>query len=396
MHPTLSIKATKGESLVGKNIILGVTGSIAAIETIKLARELIRRGADVYAVMSDSARKIIHPYALHYATGHEVITEITGEVEHISLENADLLLIAPCTANTISKIAQGIDDTPVTTFATVALGSNVRVMIAPAMHGSMYEHPIVKENTSKLSELGVDFVGPSRDENAAKMALIEDMILEVERALSPSILESKKILITSGATKETIDPIRVITNRSSGITGRELAKEAFRQGAEVTIVHSKKFGIHGIKEISVESTDEMIDAVLEELRDDLYDMLISAAAIMDFTVSSEVDKIKSGCDRHLTLTPTRKLIKEVREIYPNLKIIGFKAETNVSNEELIRRARDFMESLGMEMVIANDVARGGMGTVDNEVFILDHEVKHVKGLKKDIAKEIIRVVGSVG
>ena len=147
VHPTRWILNSKGKTLSGKTIVLGVTGSIAAVETVKLARELIRYGANVYAVMSDAACRIIHKDALHYATGNPVIANLTGRVEHVEFFGskgiADLFLIAPATANTVSKIAAGIDDTPVTTFATTAIGEGKKVMLVPAMHESMYRHPQV-------------------------------------------------------------------------------------------------------------------------------------------------------------------------------------------------------------------------------------------------------------
>ena len=149
-------------SLHGKTIALGITGSIAAVRCVELARELMRHGAEVHAVMTKDAQKIIHHETMRYATGKSVITEITGVVEHVEFCGiggiAHLLLIAPCTANTIGKIAHGIDDTPVTTFATTAFGSGIPIMIVPAMHESMYNHPIVIENMGKLAELGVEFL----------------------------------------------------------------------------------------------------------------------------------------------------------------------------------------------------------------------------------------------
>ena len=191
-------------SLDGKTIVLGITGSIAAVRCVELARELMRNGASVHAVMTKEAQKIIHPEAMRYATGNPVITEITGGVEHVEFcgagGKAHLLLIAPCTANTIGKIAHGIDDTPVTTFATTAFGSGIPIMIVPAMHESMYNHPIVIENTGKLTELGVEFVNPVIEEGAAKIAGKEEIVLRVERALCGKKLAGKRILITGGAT----------------------------------------------------------------------------------------------------------------------------------------------------------------------------------------------------
>ncbi|MCK5661305.1 MAG: DNA/pantothenate metabolism flavoprotein, partial [Methanosarcinales archaeon] len=178
--------------LSDKTIVLGITGSIAAVRCVELARELRRRGASVIAVMSKAATEIIHPNAMEFATGNPVITGITGRVEHVALcakadypgvVGADLLLIAPATANTIGKMAQGIDDTSVTTFATTAIGAGVPVVVVPAMHGSMYSNPFVKKNIDALkkADAGVIFVGPYMDEGKAKMAEEDDIVLHVER-----------------------------------------------------------------------------------------------------------------------------------------------------------------------------------------------------------------------
>ncbi len=386
------------KSLEKKTIVLGITGSIAAVRCVELARELQRHGADVHAVMTDAARKIIHPEAMRYATGNPVITEITGDVEHVDFcgigGRASLLLIAPCTANTIGKIAHGIDDTSVTTFATTAFGSGIPIIIVPAMHGSMYDHPIVIENIGKLTELGVEFVNPVTEEGAAKIAGIEEIVLRVQRAAGKKTLSGKRIIITGGATAESIDPIRILTNRASGKTGIELALEAFRRGADVTLVHRGCLGIQGICELYTESAQDMKGAVIEELGKG-YDLLISAAAISDFTVTPSKDKIKSGNVLILTLKPAPKLIKEVRKIYPDLKIIGFKAETGISEEELIKRARKLMDSSHLSMVVANDVSSGGMGTEDNTVYLIDGSVKPVSGTKRQIAIEIIDKVEEI-
>jgi phosphopantothenoylcysteine decarboxylase/phosphopantothenate--cysteine ligase len=385
-------------SLEGKTIILGITGSIAAVRCVELARELRRHGAGVHAVMTQAAQKILHPEAMRYATGNNVITEITGGVEHVEFcgigGRAALLLIAPCTANTIGKIAHGIDDTPVTTFATTAFGSGIPIMIVPAMHESMYDHPIVIENTGKLTELGVEFINPVMEEGAAKIAEKEEIVLRVERTLGKKSLAGKRILITGGATAEAIDPIRILTNRASGKTGIELALEAFRKGADVTLVHRGCIGFQGICEFDVESARDMTNTVLEELGKG-YDLLISAAAISDFMVTPSRDKIKSGKEVTLTLKPAPKLIKEVRSKYPELKIIGFKAETGVTEEELVKRARESLESSGLSMVVANDVLRGGMGTDTNDVYIIDDTVKRVSGTKRQIAMEIMDKVEAI-
>ncbi len=183
-------------SLAGKQIALGVTGSIAAIRVVDLIRDLARSGAEIHCIMTPAACQIIHPYALEYAATFPVITEITGRVEHVEFcgicGRADLLLIAPATANTIGKMAMGIDDTPVTTFATTALGSNKPVVVVPAMHEAMYNHPSVVKNIQMLRNMGVTVIDPRIEEGKAKIASSQNIILEVERLLGPRDLIGKK------------------------------------------------------------------------------------------------------------------------------------------------------------------------------------------------------------
>ena len=383
-------------SIEDKKIVLCVTGSIAAVEAVKLARELTKHGADVHAVMSDAAQKVIHPYALRYATGSEVVTELTGKVEHVGLCGeivgaADLLVIAPCTANTIGKIANGIDDTTVTTFASTALGSKIPILIAPAMHYSMYSHPIIVENVHRLKRVGIGFVDPRIEEGRAKLADVEDIVLYISHALSEKELKGKKVLITAGATSESIDPIRILTSRSSGRTGLELGREAFIRGADVTLVYRGCHPYPMMRHIHVESAGEMTEAVLDELKRG-YDIFICAAAISDYTVDASPNKLPSGKNLTLSLKPVPKLMELVREQYPSLLMVGFKAETNVITDVLIGRAKSLKDAIRLDMVVANDVGKGGIGEEENEVYIIGEDVAHVKGSKRDIARCIIDAV----
>lgn len=392
-HPTLDLAGTVSSSLAGRKIVLAVTGSIAAVETIKLARELIRRGAEVQAVMSAAATTIIHPWALQYATGRAAITEITGDVEHVALcgkrkEAFHMLLIAPCTANTIGKIAAGIDDTTVTTFATTALGSKIPVVIVPAMHGSMLDHAIVRENIEKLESIGIRFVMPVAAEGAAKFPDISAIVLNVERALASSPLKGKKVLITSGPNFEEIDPIRILTSRSTGRMGVELALEAFRRGAEVTVVHRGRVGVPGIRDVFAESAAGMMDAVLAELRQG-YDLYLSAAAISDFTMDRSPEKISSSGPLTLTLRPAEKVLDRVRHEFPGLFIVAFKAET-VEGRELLERAERRLDESGANLVVANTF--GGVRDSDlNDVYILGPGAKpvHSSGRKSQVAAAVL-------
>jgi len=395
MHPTLWIKGNKSNSLSGKTIVIGVTGCIAAVRIIELARELIRRGATVYAVTTPASEKIIHHAALHYATGNEVIREITGKVEHVEFcgikGKADLLLIAPATANTIGKIAQGIDDTPVTAFATTALGSNIPIILVPAMHESMYRHLTVASNISTLESMEIEIIRPIIKEGIAKIASNDSIVLLVERKLN-NALKGKRILITSGSNIESIDPMRILTTRASGKTGEELAKMAVRMGAsKVTIIHRKNQEIPGINEISVESSKQMMDAVLFELKNG-YDIFISAAAVSDYTLDSMPYKIKSNKEFTLNFKPTKKIIFKVRELYPNIIIVGFKAEANVSEDMIIQISKKALEKNKLDLIVANDIGRVEIGGNENSVYIIDSKSKPylMKASKEKIAQEIFK------
>ncbi len=387
------ITGSVSHTLAGKTIVVAVTGSIAAVRAVDLIRDLIRRGAAVHCVMSRAAEQILHHYALEYASSNPVVREITGKVEHVQFCGvggaADLLLVVPATANTIGKMACGIDDTAVTTFATTALGSGKPVAVVPAMHEAMYRHPAVLKNLETLRQMGVCLIDPRLEEGKAKIADNASIVWEVERLLGPGDLAGKRIVITSGSNVEALDPIRILTNRASGKTGLALALEARRRGAEVVLVHRFVQELP-VRQVYAESAAEMLDAVLAEVEKGCH-ALISAAAVADYTLDRQAEKIKSGQDLILHLTPTPKIIKKVREAYPDLKIVGFKAETGLGDEELIRRAEESMQSAHLDLVVANDVSRGGMGTEDNRVVIIDRRGRRTEadGKKSLIAKAII-------
>ncbi|MFB6082722.1 MAG: bifunctional phosphopantothenoylcysteine decarboxylase/phosphopantothenate--cysteine ligase CoaBC [Halorientalis sp.] len=341
--------------LSGVNVALGVTGSIAAVKTVELAHELRRQGASVRAVMTDSATGIVHPWAVDFATDEPVVTEITGQVEHVELCGregwADVLLIAPATANTVGKLAAAVDDTPVTTCATTALGADVPVVVAPAMHEPMYDHPGVLETIARVESWGVEFVDPRIEEGKAKIAAEEAIVTGVARATTPDPLAGKEVIVTSGATTESVDPVRTLSNRASGRTGRAVARACHVRGADVTLVHDGD-DVHYADVESVESAAEMLEAVQAHADD--ADALVSAAAISDYTVEAADEKIKSGQDRlTLELTPTPKLIDTVRETHPDLPIVGFKVETEGDEATLVERARETMERAGLAFVVGN-------------------------------------------
>ncbi|WP_332448653.1 bifunctional phosphopantothenoylcysteine decarboxylase/phosphopantothenate--cysteine ligase CoaBC [Methanoculleus sp.] len=370
------------KTLSGKTVVLAVTGSIAAVETVKLAHALRRRGATVQAVMTEAAAGIIHPDALAYATGRPVMTRITGLVEHVLYCGeggaADLLLIAPSTANTIGKIACGIDDTPVTTFATTALGRGMPLVLAPAMHESMYRHPAVAGNLRRLQSWGIDIVGPKVEEGKAKIADNEVIVLHAERAVSGRPLAGRRVLITSGPCAEPIDDVRVMTTRATGRMGRALALEAFRLGADVTVVHSDTFPC--VRNIRVVTAGEMREAVLSVCRDEGVDIYASAAAVSDFAPERREGKIPSGSPLAVRLNPLPKIIDEVMAACRPVTV-AFKLGWH--EEE---RARAMLEA-GARMVVVN--APPVMGATEGSFRLMTADgVTDVTGSKEEVASAI--------
>ncbi len=375
--------------LQGVNVALGVTGSIAAVKVVELAHELRRQGADVRGVMTDNARNIVHPWAVQFATDNEVVTELTGNVEHVELCGregwADVLVIAPCTANTVGKIAGAVDDTPVTTCATTALGADVPVVIAPAMHEPMYDHPGVLEAIERVESWGVSFVEPRIEEGKAKIATEETIATEVARASTPHTLAGNHVVVSAGATSESIDPIRTITNRASGKTGRAVAKACYVRGADVTLVHDGP-EVPYAEVRAVESASEMLNAVRDAIAQGA-DAFVSAAAVSDFTVDRQDQKIKSGGELHLDLWPTPKLIDSVREQYPDLPIVGFKAETGGDDEQMLSEARRIRDRVDLAFVVANDAAVMGKDET-RTLFVREDEYSGFRGTKVELGQRI--------
>jgi phosphopantothenoylcysteine decarboxylase/phosphopantothenate--cysteine ligase len=391
-HPSMVIKGTESSRLKGKRIVLALTGSVAVVRSFELCRGLMRRGASVKVVMSAAALRLLGRELMEYASGEPVITEITGRVEHVGLlgirGKADLLLIAPATANTISKVAMGIDDTPASTMATTAIGAERPVIIAPAMHYSMYKHPIVQQNLSMLQEKGfVRIVQPMVSEDKAKFADAEHICLECERALSGKGLEGKRVLVVSGRSYEKVDEMRVLTNNASGKTGLEIAKEAYRQGAEVCLIHNCVKGLPFVQR-RADAYREFFTQVMDELSKG-YDIMVCPAALNDFRPERHKGKIKSGGETSLSLKPNRKLLAEARRKYPKLFIAGFKAEA-LSGKALEGVAVRFMKENRLQMVVANDIRKFPVGSGKNGVTIFSGRRKvRVSGRKDKIAERVV-------
>ena len=358
-------------------IVLCVTGSVAAVETVKLTRELKRKGFQVKCFMSDGACDIINPYALEFATGEAVVTKLTGKIEHVKYADEDLILVAPATANIISKFAYKIADNPINTLLLTASGYNTPIVFVPSMHQSMYR--AVDENIQKLKSEGVVFMEPTEEENKAKFPSIEDIVLQAQKSISKGELEGKNVLVSAGGTYEGIDPIRGITNRSSGKMGLELAREAFRRGADVTMVTGRiDVDIPKVfNHITVESTQDMHDKLQKILID--FDVFISAAAVSDFALKKQGSKISSQNDLTITLTPAIKIINQVKKYNPEVFLVAFKADYNVSEDELIESAKNRMEKSGADLMVANDVSEegAGFGSDQNKVILIDDEIRRV-------------------
>lgn len=376
------------QTLAGKQVVVAVTGSIAAVEAVRLIHSLRRRGAVIQAVMSPAAAGIISPESLTYASGRPAITRISGMVEHVLYcgdgGSADLLLIAPCTANTIGKIACGIDDTPVTTFATTALGRGMPILVVPAMHHSMYRHPAVRGNLECLRAWGIGIVDPRIEEGKAKIADTDTIVLWCERAVLGQPLAGKRVLITSGPCREPVDDIRVLTTRSGGLMGRALALEAFRLGADVTVVHRDEFPC--VTNVAADTAAEMREAVLRCFSDagGGVDIYISAAAISDFAPRRQRGKIPSGEKTCLELEPLPKLLEEVIRQWAPFTV-AFKL-----GDEPLRQAQE-MIGKGIRAVLMNPPRT--MGRSEGEYTLLSAEgTIQLKGSKDAIAHAFWRTV----
>lgn len=382
------------KSLSEKKIVLCVTGSVAAIESPKIARELRRRGAKVFVVMTKSATHIVSPDVMRWASNNPVATFLDGRAQHVSLaglnpEKADLILIAPSTANTIGKIAAGIDDTSVTTLVSTGFGSGIPIIVMPAMHASMYFHPIVKENIEKLKMKGVHFIEPKKEENKAKILDAKTIADTAEMILSEQDFKGKKILVTAGATIEEIDEVRFISNKSSGKMGKALAEQCFRRGAEATLLTSKKFDLNPkIKQINFTSTEDLEKEIKKHKN---LDAVFHSAAVSDFKIKKFKGKIKSGKKIKLELIPNKKILPQLRNLFPKALIVGFKAEVYKSKKELEEIARKKLKECKLDFIVANDVSKNVFGSDSNEVLIVSEKnSKHLKrALKEKIANQIL-------
>lgn len=398
-HPSLDIVNSYGVELSSKKIVLCVAGSVAAYKAIELARLLMRHGADVTCVTSDAVTKLVQPDYFKWATGNEVITKLTGELEHIRLADynqSDLIIVYPATANTLGKLANGIDDTPISTILTVGFGSKIPILICLAMHESMYDNAAVKKNVKFLKNK-IEFITPQMIEGKAKISEPEDVLDYVLKKFGfSSILKNKKVLMTAGPTIEYIDPIRVITNLSSGKTGVLLASELISSGAKVTLIYGP--GIEkapsGVKLIKISTSKEMLEAVKKEMSKK-FDIVIMAAAVSDYTPeNSSKNKLKSNKNKiKISLKKVPKIIDQIKKYQKDVFLVSFKAETNLSKNKLITISKKKMIESCADMIVANDIgsSRYQMNPDNNEVLIIDSQKVISSGwIKKEKIAKLIK------
>jgi phosphopantothenoylcysteine decarboxylase/phosphopantothenate--cysteine ligase len=394
-----------------KHIVLGVTGGIAAYKALELTRLLKKQGAHVWPVMTKSAMEFITPLSFSTLAGNPVSSGLftppsavggagagtprtghTAMINHMALaDRADLFVIVPATANIIGKIASGIADD---LLSTVVMAAGAPVLIAPAMNHRMYENPVVKGNIEKLGALGYHFVGPGEGELACgwegkgRLAPVEDIMDSIRECLAMADLAGEKVLVTAGATREAIDPVRFVSNSSSGRMGYELARAAKRRGAEVVLVSGQSALAEppGVTFERVETASAMGEAAARYFPQST--LVIMAAAVADYRpVKSNPEKVKKGTDRlSIELERTEDILKEMGRRKNGQFLVGFALETEAVEEN----ARKKLGEKNLDMVVAN--TPGGLSSETNEVTIIDSEggvVSVPMLLKEEVAERIL-------
>ncbi len=393
--------------LNGKTIILGVTGGIAAYKSVELLRLLTKAGGDVHVIMTRSAQEFVTPLTFQTLSRNPVQTELFNlmgerEIGHISLaDRADLFVIAPATANVIGKLACGIADDMLTTTVMATRGT---VVLAPAMNVNMYLNPIYQGNEERLRRHGYLFVDPVKGdlacgwEGEGKLQTPEIIFQEVLKALTPSDLAGESLLVTAGPTREEIDPVRYLSNHSSGKMGYAIARAAWRRGARVTLISGPTAlpAPWGVEMVSVESAGEMYDAVMA--RAGGSSVIIKAAAVADYRpVLRAGEKLKKqGGTMTLELVKNRDILTELGKDKGRRLLVGFAAETT----ELLHNARKKLSEKNVDLLVANDVTEVGAGfSVETNVVHLLHRDGRVEapGLlsKEAVANLILTRVGEL-
>ncbi len=387
-------------------IVLGVTGGIAAYKTPELVRRLQDAGADVRVILTTNAARFVSPLSLAAVSNHGVITDQWGDaghggVDHIELARwADLLLIAPATANVIAKLAAGIADDALTTYS---LAHRAATLIAPAMNTFMLAHPTVQQNIETLRNRGVEIIEPVNgllacgEEGAGKMPDVPVLVELVKGHFAGRDLEGKNVLVTAGPTREPIDPVRYISNRSSGKMGYAIAEAAQRRGANVTLISgpTARTAPAGVNILRVRTAKEMHAAVMAAAPQN--QIVIKAAAVADFAPVHVADrKIKKRDDSDVMTIELRKnpdILADVAKLDPKPFIVAFAAETDSVEEH----AREKLQRKGADLIVANDVADASIGfdSDQNEVMIIGRDggvTRLAKAAKHVIADRLLDVI----
>lgn len=386
-----------------KNIILGITGSIAAYKSADIASGLVKQGYDVHVVMTINAAKFISPVVFETLTRNKVYVDLFNEGEHTHVTHisyatgSDLILVAPATYNIIGKAAAGIADDLLSSIIAASKGS--KVMYAPAMNVNMYENPILCKNIAALSEQGSIFIEPDEGFLACnimakgRLKNVPAILEAVDGFFCEKLLVGKKVLITSGATREYIDPIRFISNTSSGLMGISLAKACRDMGATVTLVQANSvFEAEGIRIIKVDTVNDMYNAVLSEFED--TNIFFSAAAVSDYKPAAYSDsKIKkSSKDLTIEFNKNIDILYELGKLKKNQLLVGFAAES----DDILNNAKTKLEKKNLDIIIANDLSnfssKDGKVSLITENEVIDFERKP----KQELAYEIVRKVLECG
>lgn len=391
-----------------KCVCIGVSGGIAVYKALDIISALRKKDVEVRVIMTSSAKEFVTPLSFQSLSQNMVITDMFAEpkaweIQHISLaKKADLFLIVPATANIIGKVANGIADDML---STTVMATKAKVIFAPAMNTNMYENPIVQGNIKKLKDYGYEFIEPEAgrlacgDTGKGKLAdvntIVEKVLEELEGSNKEKDLLGKKVLITAGPTRSHIDPVRYITNRSTGKMGYEIAKEARDRGAEVTLISGPTSleNPKGINFIKIDTNEEMKDIVLQYFHNS--DIVIKSAAVADYKIKEYSNKkIKKGDgDLNLAFTRDNDILQLLGNEKTNQILVGFAAESN----DVLENAKRKLFKKNLDFIVANDITSNetGFGSEDNKVIIISKTGKEVhldKMSKREVASNIFETI----
>ena len=388
-----------------KCVVVGVSGGVAVYKALDVISRLRKKDVEVHVIMTKSATEFVTPLSFQSLSQNMVITDMFAEpkaweIQHISLaKKADLMLIVPATANIIGKVANGIADDML---STTIMATKAPVVFCPAMNTNMYENPIVQRNISLLKELGYEFIEPASgrlacgDEGKGKLQDTEIIAEETLRRLhSTKDLLGKKVVVTAGPTMVPIDPVRILTNRSSGKMGYSIAEEARDRGAEVVLISGPTSlrKPNGIKVIDIKTNEDMFNAIKNEFED--ADIVIKSAAVADYKAKNySNEKIKkTGDDLNLIFERDRDILKTLGDMKENQILVGFAAESS----NLKENAKGKLDRKNLDYIVANDISKSetGFASDENKVTIISksgEEVSLEKMSKREVAKNIFDII----